>query len=145
MRNLPVTPFLGIDHDFGRMLDRFFVDAPRVRRTGAEGWQVRIDVSETEDAFVVNAEVPGVDPAQLEINVQGDLLTLAGEKLAEETKEEGHATYTERVYGSFRREIPLGSEVNSEGAEAEHRNGVVTIRLPKSASVLPRRIEVKAQ
>jgi HSP20 family protein len=143
MRNLPVTPFLGLDRDFGRILDRFFVAPPRVRSTAAEGWPVRIDVSETEDAFVVNAELPGVDPAKLELSVQGDVLILSGEKLSEETKQEGHATYTERAYGAFRREIPLSSEVDADQAEAEHEHGVVTIRLPKAASVLPRRIEVK--
>jgi len=145
MRTLPVTPFLGIDRDLGRILDRFFVAPPRVRSSAAEGWPVRIDVSETEDAFVVNAELPGVDPAKLEISVQGDALILAGEKLAKETEQEGHATYTERAYGAFRREIPLSSEVDVDKAEALHEHGVVTIRLPKAAAVLPHRIEVKGQ
>ena len=145
MRTLSVTPFLGIDRDFGRMLDRFFAAPPLVSRNGTQGWQVRIDVSETEDGFVVNAEIPGVDPAKLEISVQGDVLTLAGEKASAETREEGRATYTERVFGSFRREIALSSEVDSEQAEAEHSHGVVTIRLPKAAAARPRRIEVKGQ
>lgn len=148
MRNLPtraVTPLLGFDRDFGRMLDHFFTGAPRLRREAAEGWQVQIDVTETEDAFVVNAEVPGIDPAELEISVQGDVLILAGEKRSEETKTEGPATYTERRYGSFRREIPLRSEVDAAEAAADHKNGVVTIRLPKAVAVRPRRIEVKGQ
>jgi len=143
---VPVTPFAGLDRDFDRMLQRFFGDAWGRGPTGSsEGWTTRIDVSETEDAFVVSAEVPGVDPEKLEISVQGDVLTLSGEKHAEETREEGQATYTERMYGTFRRDIPLGCEVDAAKAEAEHKHGVVTIRLPKAATVRPQRIEVKGR
>jgi HSP20 family protein len=144
MRNLAVTPFLGIDRDFGRMLDRFLTDESR-SRLETEGWRAPLDLFETQEAIVVELEVPGVDPAELEISVQGDVLTLAGEKHAVERKEEGRVTYTERVQGSFRRQIQLPSEVEADQAEATHAHGVVTIRLPKTVAVRPRRIEVKAK
>lgn len=149
-RALPQTqaffPLTRLDREMDRMLQNFFGDQVGFGTNilgSFEGWAARIDVSETEEEVVVSAEIPGVEPKDLDISVTGDVLTLSGEKRAEETKEEGKTSYTERIFGAFRRDVPLPSEVDAEKAEAEHKNGIVRIRLPKAVRVRPRRIEVK--
>lgn len=104
---------------------------------------VRIDVRETGEAVIVRAEVPGIDPKDLEIQLIGDLLSIAGEKKDERGDEERGYVYNERRYGSFRRTLRLATPLDSEKVRAEHKNGVVTITLAKSEASRPRRIEVK--
>jgi len=103
---------------------------------------IRIDVRETAEALVVRAEVPGIDPKELEIQLVGDLLSIAGEKKEERTDGE-RPGYSERRYGAFRRTLRLGAPLDAEQVRAEHRNGVVTITLAKSESARPRRIQVQ--
>ena len=134
-----------LDREFDRMLRGFFGDT---RGRGSDGPSntvaTRLEVAETEDEVVVRAEVPGVNPEDLDISIIGDVLTLSGEKRKEETQEDDATKYTERVFGSFRRDLRLSSAVELDQVAAEHKNGVVTIRLPKAAADKPRRIEVKS-
>jgi len=104
---------------------------------------IRIDVRETADAVIVRAEVPGIDPKDLDVQLVGDVLTLAGEKKDERDESEGGLSYSERRYGSFRRSLRLAVPVDAEKVAAEHRNGVVTITLAKAESSRPRRIQVQ--
>jgi len=104
---------------------------------------VRIDVRETAEAVVVRAEVPGIEAKDLEIQLVGDVLTIAGEKKDERSDEERGYLYSERRYGSFRRSLRLAAQLDADKVRAEHRNGVVTITLAKSEASRPRRIEVK--
>lgn len=104
---------------------------------------VRIDVRETAEAVIVRAEVPGIDPKDLEIQLVGDLLSIAGEKKDERREDERGCVYSERRYGSFRRTLRLATPLDAEKVRAEHRNGVVTVTLAKSEASRPRRIEVQ--
>ena len=107
-------------------------------------WAPTLDVTETESGVTVRAEVPGIDPSDLEITVVGRTLTLAGEKKeTTETKEENYF-HSERRFGSFRRSVELPVPVNTEKVTAEHKNGVVLIQIPKDPTSIPRRIPVKA-
>lgn len=105
---------------------------------------VRIDVRETADEVVVRAEVPGIDPKELDIQLVGDVLTLTGEKKDEHEANGNGPAYSERRYGSFRRSLRLATPVDADKVRAEHKNGVVTITLTKAESSRPRRIQVKA-
>ena len=140
-------PISRLRWDMDRLFERF-LDFP----AGMEGMSfadVRVDLSETDDEIVVRAEVPGIDPKELDVQLVGDVLTFSGEKT--ETFEdggkqgEGRETphYTERRFGSFRRSIQLPSNVEPETVKAEHRNGLVTIRLKKAESSKPRRIQIR--
>ena len=131
-----------------REMDRFLT--PTLGGCASAGPETRLDVAETEEAIRVRIEVPGVDPAELEIQVNGDLLTISGEKLEPEaepeTEAEGETSgrhYSERRFGAFERKVRLSSPVDLETVSAEHEHGVVTITLPLAAAARPRRIEVK--
>ena len=109
------------------------------------GWAPAVDVAENDTEVTVRAEIPGVDPEDLEITVSQGSLVLAGEK--KESHEESGAGFfhTETRYGSFRRSIPLPEAVDPQQVEAEYSNGVLTVCLKKSPSSPAKRIEVKVK
>jgi HSP20 family protein len=101
-----------------------------------------LDVSETEDAYVVKASLPGVNPDDVHITVHGDTLTISGESKAEEEKKGEHWHLRERRFGSFQRSVSLATPVNSDQAQAGYENGVLTLTLPKSEAAKPRQIKI---
>lgn len=105
-------------------------------------WSPDIDLVEGPDAFILTAEVPGVEPASIDLSVTGNVLTLRGLKPADE---ESTATglLRERRFGPFHRQVALSGEVNFEAVQAEAKNGVLRIRLPKQETARPRTIPVK--
>jgi HSP20 family protein len=103
----------------------------------------RVDVIDRETEILVRAEVPGVDKNDLEVELAGDLLTIKGERKLEETKEEGAFFRSEIARGSFSRTIRLPAEVALEETQAEFKDGVLEIHLPKTEKTERRRIEVK--
>ncbi len=107
-------------------------------------WAPALDIAEDDREVTVRAELPGVDPAELEITVLDNVLTLSGEKKEHSKKEEKDFFHSESHYGSFRRSIALPSGVDVENVTAEHSNGVVTIKLQKSQTVAPKRIPVSS-
>ena len=137
----PWRRLLDLDTDFDSFLSPFF------HRRGGNGdaysWLPAIDVRETEEALVVEADVPGLGKDDLEITVLDDVLTIKGEKKREhdETKENYHRL--ERHYGSFQRSITLPSSVDSTKVAAQFKNGVLHIDLPKREEAKPREIKVE--
>lgn len=132
-------------------MDRLFedlwrgFDLPMISRHGG-AISPRVDVQETDDAIIVSAELPGLDDKDVDVAYSDGVLALKGEKRTQhETDEKGYA-YTERSYGSFERRISVGTEILENKAEAEFRNGVLTVTLPKSpeAKKQAKRIEIKA-
>lgn len=102
-----------------------------------------LNLYETDDAYLLTAELPGIAPEELEITLEGSTVTLRGERKT--VTEEGAAVHrSERAVGSFRRAIDLPVPIDSEKVEAVHRNGVLTLRLPKAPEHRPRQISVKA-
>ena len=104
---------------------------------------VRLEVRETDEQYVVRAELPGMDPKDIDVQLQDNVLVVCGEKRAEERDAQETWAYSERRYGTFRRALRLATPVDAESVKAEHRNGVLTIRLAKSAAARPKRIQVK--
>ncbi len=103
----------------------------------------RVDVKETEDAVVVQAEIPGIDEKDVEIEFADGVLTIRGEKkLEQEEKDKGYYLM-ERSYGSFIRRIPVPVDVDEERIDAKFEKGVLTVTLPKKAEAQPRRISIK--
>jgi HSP20 family protein len=112
---------------------------------GGRGWSPALDVAENDQEVTVRAEIPGVDPKDLEISVAGGQLTLAGEKKESSEKSGKDFYHTETRYGSFRRSVPLPETVDPQQVDAEYANGVLTVRLKKSPSAAAKRIEVKVK
>lgn len=103
-----------------------------------------LDVSETDEALVVEASLPGIRPEDVDISIVGNTLTIKGEVKHEEEKEEkGKYHYRERRYSSFQRAITLPAEVNADAAEAHLVNGELKLMLPKLEETKSKRIEVK--
>ncbi|MBE0535262.1 MAG: Hsp20/alpha crystallin family protein [Phycisphaerae bacterium] len=111
-------------------------------RTGR--WPV-IDIAEKEDHFLVRAEVPGCKAEDIDISVRGNVLTISGEKKEEaETREKGYY-HAERVFGTFRRDLNLSTEVDPEKINATCKEGVLEIQVPKSEKAKPVKIKVKGE
>jgi len=103
-----------------------------------------IDVTENGDSIVVNAEVPGCKADDIDISVQGNTLTISGEKKHQTEKKEKGYYHIERSYGSFRRDVNLPTDVDTAGIEAAYKDGVLTVTLPKSEKVKPVKVKVKS-
>lgn len=134
-----------------REMDRLFDEMTRsfgLPRTAAGETVLapRVDVRETEKAIVVQAELPGVDEKDVEIEYADGVLTIRGEKKLEQREEAEEKGYylMERAYGAFLRRIPMPVEIDENGIEAHFEKGVLTVTLPKKPEVQPRRIQIRA-
>lgn len=103
-----------------------------------------LDISETSDAFVVKASLPGIKPEDVDITVHGDVLTIRGECKGESEKRDEHWHLRERRFGAFQRSISLPTSVSPDKAQADYEHGVLTLTLPKSESAKPRQIKIGA-
>jgi len=139
----PWTGMTSLKKEMDRLFERFLEPAWTEMPTLGE-WQPRVDVSETKDAVVVKAELPGVDQKDIAVSLQENVLTIKGEK--EEEKEEKDKRYhrVERSYGAFSRVMRLPAPVDGSKATAEFKDGVVTILLPKAPGATGTTIPVKA-
>ncbi len=102
-----------------------------------------IDLTENDDNFVVKASLPGMDPNDLEVMVQDNVLTIQGEMKSEEENKDERYHLRERRWGSFSRSIGLPSNVDAGKVQAEYENGVLCLTLPKTEEAKPRRIQIK--
>jgi len=128
-----------------RAVDRLFDST--VERDGwqtANAWGLALDVIENEDAFVVKASIPGINPDDLEITYNNDTLTIKGEIKVDDTVDEAAYHLRERRYGSFSRSLVLPYKVDAEAIDAAYNAGVLTLTLPKAEEVKPKRIAIKA-
>ena len=134
------SPMQSFQHEINRMFDDFFRDpfAPLSLREPALSaeFSPRVDVVESDKDFKVTAELPGMDAKDIQINLEQDALILSGEKKSE--YEEKHKGYhrLERSFGSFQRVIPLTAEVDEDKVDAQFKNGVLTITLPKTPAAV---------
>lgn len=133
----PGYPFFRLRDDVDRVFDRFFGTWPALRGfEGGDGGAMqmtpRVDVSETEKAYEITAEMPGLTDKDVEVTLRDDLLTISGEKKTEREEKKKDYHLTERSYGSFQRSFRLPAEVEAEKIEAEMQDGVMSITLPKS-------------
>ena len=147
-------PFASFRREMDRLFDDFFLPvegrsfAPAAQGQQAQGMILpSVDVHETDHAYTVTAELPGIDPKDVEISLDDNALTLRGEKRSERKEEDGGRRYTERSYGRFERTIPFGAEVDADRVEASCENGVLKVTLPKNAQAKDksRRIQIKSQ
>ena len=101
------------------------------------------DVFEDDKRVVVRVEVPGMDKKDLDIEVQGDVLVVRGEKRFERESSEGRYRVLQCAYGSFRRVVPLPTPVLADKATAKYKDGVLRVELPKVNTGKPRKLTVK--
>jgi HSP20 family protein len=107
-------------------------------------WSPQVDIFENQNEIVLEAELPGMKPEDVEISIENNVLTIHGERKFEKKDENDNFHRVERSYGSFTRSFTLPPTVQSENANAEFENGVLRLSLAKREEAKPRRIEIKA-
>jgi len=105
-------------------------------------WAPPVDIYETEHELVVKADLPEVDPKDLDIRVENNILTIRGERKFEQKVNEDNYLRVERSYGSFARSFTLANTVNAEAIKADYQNGVLTLSIPKREEAKPKQIKV---
>ena len=137
------TELVSLQDRINRMFEDFFRGFPMAPwREEQLGWAPALDVSETDEAIQVTAELPGVDPKEVDISLTDDLLTIHGEKKAEKEERKRDYHRIERSYGSFTRTVRLPASVDQEKVEATFKEGVLTIGLSKKEEAKTRRVKV---
>jgi HSP20 family protein len=124
------TVVYSLKNEFNKLFDRFWSGQFEPLQIGR--WVPALDVSETGEAVLVRVELPGIDPKDIDISIEGDVLSIKGEKHEERRENEQEYFRVERQYGSFVRHVQLPSPVVVDKVEAVARHGVLEIRLPKS-------------
>src|SRR5690242_19062514 len=136
-------PFRGVT-TLQDQINRLFNDA--FERSGEESnlsaWAPAVDIYENEHELVVKADLPDVDPKDLDIRVENNILTIRGERKFEKKVNEENYLRVERAYGSFARSFTLANTVNTDAIKADHQNGVLTLTIPKREEAKPKQVRV---
>jgi len=143
-----LAPFREFDRmrkEMDRLWDSFFEGGLRRRAEGGGEWLPSLDVSETKNELVVKAEVPGMDPKDIDISLSDGMLTIKGEKKQEKEEKEADYHLVERSYGAFTRSVQLPKEVQSEKINASYKNGILKITLPKSEEAKKKEIKIRVE
>ncbi len=144
------VPLQSLQTELNRLFDEYWNPARFAGPGGHDpsvdletaAWSPEIDLVETADAFVLTAEVPGVDPSTIDLSVTGNVLTLRGIKPADE-RHGAAGLARERRFGPFLRQVSLTGAVDFDAVKAEAKNGVLQIHLPKQETSRPRTIPVQ--
>jgi HSP20 family protein len=141
----PVTSSLVSREPFFRMVDSLFNEFVNgaSEDVASRAWVPAVDIQETEDAYRLHAELPGLTKDDIQITLENNVLRLSGERKLEKDVKRDNYHRVERTYGTFSRAFTLPSQVNAEGVQATFENGVLTLTVPKSESAKPRRIAIR--
>lgn len=139
----PMKELVNLQDEMNRLFNEFFSRKPESRRIVEREWSPDVDVAETDNAFVVTAEIPGIDKKDIKITFHNNVLTIKGEKKKEEEIKEQNFHQIERVYGSFQRSFTLPSDVEADKIEASYKNGILKINIPKSEEERAKEINIK--
>lgn len=125
------------------VFDRFFnTDDTDQSNVVTSQWTPRVDIKEEDKRFVILADIPGVEPKDIEVHMDKGILSLKGERKSEARDDGGKFTRVERVHGSFYRRFALPDSADADGVTASGRNGVLEISIPKKPETTPRRIAI---
>jgi HSP20 family protein len=142
----PRRPFRELERmrrEMDRVWDSFFGERS-ITKTGEVGeWLPSLDIAETKNDIVVKAEIPGMDPKDIDISLTNDILTIKGEKKQEKEEKEENYHLIERSYGKFMRSVQLPREVKSDKISASYKDGVLNITLPKSEEAKKKEVKIK--
>ena len=126
-----------------QVFDRFFGEEEGDQSNVVTSqWTPRVDVKEQDKRFVILADIPGVDPKDIEVSMDKGILTIRGERQSETKDQNGKLTRIERSYGAFYRRFALPDSADAEGISATGKHGVLEISIPKKPETTPRRISV---
>lgn len=140
---MPWTGMTSLRKEMDRLFERFG-EPGWMEMSSLGDWEPKIDVSETPDAMVVKAEIPGVAQKDIAVSLQDGVLTIKGEKEEEKEEKDKRHHRVERSYGSFARAIRLPLAVDGSKVSAVFKDGVLTVTLPKTGEAKGATIPIKA-
>ena len=130
-----------LNHIFDQDLALFDDEDTRV---ATSSWTPSVDIREEDDKYVFTADIPGVDPRKIEVTAENGMLTIKGERESEKKEEKKNYKRIERSWGSFYRRFSLPDNVDTDRIDANSRDGVLELSIPKTAAAKPRKIEIKS-
>jgi HSP20 family protein len=140
-------PFRELE-DMSNRLNRVFGRFPLTREMDKDtmvafDWAPSVDISESSEEFVIKAEIPGVNKDDVKVSIDDGVVSIQGERKQEKEEKDKKFHRVERSYGSFLRTFSLPSNIDDAKVQAQFKDGLLTVRLPKSASAKPKTVEVK--
>jgi HSP20 family protein len=141
------TPNLFGLQRLNRILDEAFAGLPFPEQGGnilTANWVPATDIYEDANTIQITMELAGVDPNDVRISLENNVLTISGEKRQEDEENDDRVHRIERIYGMFQRTFVLPNTVEPERIEAQYENGILTVRIPKAERARPREIPVKS-
>ncbi len=142
-------PFRELDRmkrEMDRLWESFLPEAPRRGEFfGGMEWSPEFDLSETDNELILRAEVPGMNPKDIDISLVDNMLRIKGEKKQEMEEKNENYHFVGRSYGSFARSIPLPVEVQGDKVNASYRDGVLKVVFPKSEKAKAKEIQIKVE
>lgn len=137
----PMRELVEAQQSFSNFFEKSLRQQPRPHN-GQAAWTPAVDVSETAEAYIFTADLPGMKPEQVEVEVKGDTLTFKGERTNPAFKEDERFHHRERPAGRFARAFRLPKPVDANRVTATYRDGVLSIVVPQRAEAKPRKIEI---
>jgi len=143
IRFSPNTDMRRMQREFDTLFNSFF-PATRTESSEAETavWTPRIDLAETDDAYLIHLDLPGLSKEDINLNYHDGTLSVSGERKVNEQEDKANYVRIERFYGHFYRSFALPKAINQNDIEATYQDGVLDIRVPKTEEVKPRQIKV---
>jgi HSP20 family protein len=136
----PFRGFATLQDQMNRLFDETFRN--RGEESALTTWAPAVDIYETPNELVVKADLPDMNEKDLDVRVENNLLSIRGERKFEKSVSEDNYLRVERTYGSFSRSFSLPNTVDAEAIQAEYKNGVLTVTLPKREESKPRQVRV---
>ena len=133
---------LATQREYVRLLKEAFSPMSGEPEVSTRSWAPPVDIYETEDAIVLKAELPGIDPKDVEVRVEDNTLYLKGERNYEKEVNEQNYHRIERSYGSFARSFSLPNSIDAEKVKAEYKDGLLTLTMPKREETKPKTIKI---
>ena len=131
---------------FESMLDNFFAPMRDIDETVQGNLTPAVDISETENEYLVRAELPGINKEDVHVTLENGILTLSAETRSESEERDGERLIRqERSYGKYIRSLRLGKGINDQAVKANYKNGILEIVVPKAEEVKPKVIDVDIQ
>jgi HSP20 family protein len=138
------NPIAGLQGEMNRLFRDFFGHS-MARWADGDTFLPAVDVRETEDKVVVEAELPGMDPKDVDVRLEGDTLLISGERKHEKEEKTRGFHRVERSYGRFERQLDLPYGIDPDKVEATYKNGVLTLEIAKKEEAKKRTIQVKVK
>ena len=138
----PMRDFSEIQTEMNRLFDGFFGRPSQVGGGMERVWAPSLDMYETKDELVITADLPGLNEKDIHLSITGDMLALRGERRWDQGVKQESYYRGERWFGKFERAVPLPIPVQADKVKASYRDGVLTVKLPKTEEIKPKEIKI---